>query len=490
MLFQFGPYMPDLPDAANQALTVATNAIPTATGYRAVGVLTAQTDALTGRFLGGLSVRATDGVYYIYAGSATKLEELSGTSWDDVTRSTGGAYATASGEKWEMVQWGNTVIATNFTDELQTITLGGANFAALATSTEKPNARHIAVVGEFVVIGNIIDSTGTRPQAVRWCAIGDPTDWDDSASTQADSQDLREYGPVTRIIGGEYGLVFQENAITRMTYVGPPAIFQIDVIETNRGTRYPGSVVKVGALVYYWGEDAFYVCDGNSSRQISTPGLSRTVKDALNSSNTGGFYAALDPVESVIYWAYPGAASTDEATDLIAYHYTADKWSTVTASGMDGLMTYRSPGYTLEGLDAISASLDALPASLDSSLWKGGTPNLAVFYKSDFKLYTYSTSSYADAVFETGDLTLFPEQRAAVRHVRPVVESAGTITVQVGRRNSQQDSVTWGPVSSLRDSGIAPLRADTRYPRIRFNISGGFDKMAGFELEASPSGQR
>ena len=49
---------------------------------------------------------------------------------------------------------------------------------------------------------------------------------DPDAQTQSDSEDRPDAGWVQRIVGGvEYGLVFQQTAVTRMTYPGLPAVF-------------------------------------------------------------------------------------------------------------------------------------------------------------------------------------------------------------------------------------------------------------------------
>ena len=92
-------------------------------------------------------------------------------------------------------------------------------------------------VNEFIVLGQF-----DNPYTVRWCAIGDATDWptpatDDARSKQAGEQTFPvEYGIVTGIAGNDfYGYVFQEKAITKMTYVGGDVVFAFDTFEESRG---------------------------------------------------------------------------------------------------------------------------------------------------------------------------------------------------------------------------------------------------------------
>jgi hypothetical protein len=130
----------------------------------------------------------------------------------------------------------------------------------------------------LAVVGNTTDGTfGPQPQRVWWPAIDDPTNWPTpgtsaAAAVQSDYQDLvGDAGWVQGIVGNlgtADGAVFQERAVIRMQYVGPPAIFAFSTAEGVRGTPAPGSLVQVGNLVYYLGEDGFYVFDGSQSMPI------------------------------------------------------------------------------------------------------------------------------------------------------------------------------------------------------------------------------
>ena len=145
-----------------------------------------------------------------------------------------------------------------------------------------------------------------------------------------------------------------------------------------------------------------------------------------------------------------------------------------------------SGGYSLDGLDSISASLDDLPASLDSPLWQGGQILLGA-YNTSHKL-GYFTGTAMDAIVETGEAQLFKGQRAHVSAITPFVDGGSSITVQVGSRNLQTETVSWGTATSLNAIGKAPVRSNARFHRARVNISGGFTRAQGIEPEAVPMG--
>jgi hypothetical protein len=129
-----------------------------------------------------------------------------------------------------------------------------------------------------------------------------------------------------------------------------------------------------------------------------------------------------------------------------------------------------------------------LPASLDDPLWKGGAINLAGF-TSAHRL-GYFTGSAMSATVETAEAQLFEGKRAFLRGIRPFVEGSGTVTVQLGTRNLQSQSVTWGAAAPLNALGLAEFRSDARYHRARVNIAGGFAQAFGVEAEARPTGPR
>ncbi len=94
-----------------------------------------------------------------------------------------------------------------------------------------------ATVRDFVVIAPVSDR-----YAIRWSAIGDPTDWPTAGTTDARTKQSgvqgfnNEFGQVTGIAGTDFtAYVFQERGIWKMTYVGGDIVFTFDNFETARG---------------------------------------------------------------------------------------------------------------------------------------------------------------------------------------------------------------------------------------------------------------
>ncbi len=483
-----GEWAPDLPDLGSAGIT-AQNVIPWPGGYKSFPSFTAVSTALNARVQGGYFARDSASNVYNFAGTDTKLyEQVSGSvDYVDVSRLAGGAYATAIDDWWEMVQWGETVIAVNFADDPQVITLGGANFAALGGTP--PKARHAAVVRDFVVLGNINDGT-SYPNRVRWSGINNSASWTVSAATQADYQDLQgDGGWVQKVIGGEYGLVFQERAVWKMTYVGSPVIFQFDMIERARGAWAPQSVIGWGNMVFFLAEDGFYMIVGGSP---AIPiGEGKVDKTFLNDVKTTFNYrinAALDPTNKLVLWAYPGSGSTDGTCNkILIYNWAQKRWALVSGVGIEAFTRWASTGYTLDGLDVVSTNLDTLTPSLDSRTWTGGAQSLGVFDSSH--QFNNIDGTAMDATVDTGEVQLSPGRRSEVQWARPLTDgNAASVTMRT--RDRLADTATYGSASTQDATGECPLRSNARYHAARTTTTGAFNFIQGVELEFTEGGER
>jgi hypothetical protein len=352
----YGEWLPDIPAHQNPGMLTARNCKPYVNSYGPISQWTAFSDALPAYPRGNILVRDKDNNVYYFVGDETDLYDLTGTGWTERTRTSGGDYATATDEVWEFAQWSQIVVATNFSDEMQSITLGGANFANLGGTP--PQARHIAVVRDFMVAGNTWDaSDGNVPNRIRWCAKGDITDWTIAAATQADKEDLLgEGGWVQRVVGGEYGIVFQERSVWRMTYVGSPVVFQLDEIMPSRGTIAPGSVIRVGHLTFFLSNDGFEVLvNGTERNRIGHNKVDRTFFADLDEANIHRMSATASPKEKLVYWSYPGEGNSGGTPNkVLIFDWENQRWSEMN-DVVYAMGSASDTGTTMDAMDAVLA---------------------------------------------------------------------------------------------------------------------------------------
>lgn len=503
----FGEWMPDLPSYNNPGATVANGVIPKATSYGPVAGLTNIYTALTARCLGAVSARDASNNIYLYAGDAAKLYEGVNNTFTDQSIAAG--YTVAADDVWEFaIDHKNAIIiATNGTDAIQSIGIGlgsSTAFAIMATSTEKPKAKHVAIVKDFIVIGNTTYSDGHKPFRVGWSGIGpDQTDFDPDATTQSDYQDLAEGGWVQKIVGGaEYGVIFQNELIRRMEYVGSPLVFSFPAVDRHRGTNIPGSVVGFGRNIFFISDEGFFRFDGTGSIPIGANKVDKTFWNQFDISNKRAVSAAIDLQNKLVAWVFPGSGSTGSLPNKIYfYQWDQNRWSEADID-TEWVIPAATQGYTLESLDnvltgggspgggAAASGVDTVgAASFDSDVWKGGQFRFSAFDQ-DHKL-SYFTGSNLAATLETGEFTAFPGRRARVRSIRPEVDG-GTLTVAVAGRQLLTATATYDTAASINSIGECSVDNSARYHRARVSIAAGgtWTHAQGVEATVAVSARR
>lgn len=491
-LLDFGQFAPDLPIFKNPGLSVARNVVPRGVSYGPLPDLTATSTAMTGECYGAGVAVDTGHNTWIYSADSTKIYSHVGGVPTDVSKS--GGYAPAIDSRWEFTQFAhNYFIGTDYDDAVQYIAPGGIIFADLLTSTLKPKARHLAVVRNFLVLGNTQDGTdGVRPNRVWWSGINDPTDFDPAAATQCDYEDLTGGGWIMRVIGNrEFGLIFTEHNVVRMTYVGPSPIFDFQAIDEKRGTPIPGSVISHGRRVYYISQDGFFFTEGaGESIPIGNNRVDRYFWDQFDLANRHRVTAAVDSVRKLIMWGFPGTGNTSGAPNrILIYNWVDNKWSDA-AVDHELLFSALTQGYTIDSLDTYSTDIDSLPYSLDSLAWTGGLFRLAGF-NTAHRLGTFTGSNLA-ATFETGEPSLGGGRLFRTEYVRPWVDG-GTVTAAVAGRKRLVDAVSsYGTAESMEDDGTIKLVDENRFQKFRVSVAAGgtWTHATGIDVEGSVTGDK
>tara|TARA_Y100000310_G_scaffold329437_1_gene399278 strand:- start:3103 stop:4644 length:1542 start_codon:yes stop_codon:yes gene_type:complete len=491
----FGEWAPDLPDLGNPGCTVAENVMPHGQGFKPLPGLSVISSALDARCQGAIAAVDTSADEHLYAGDSSKLYRLVGTTFTDSSKS--GGYSIAGTERWEAIRWGNTVVFTALEAPLQTVTMGGTTFADLVTSTLKPQGRHIGIVRNFVVLGYTQEAGTNYPNRIRWCAQSDPADWDQSQSTGADFQDLESSAPgasaIQRVIGREYGLIFSRKAIWRMNYIGYPDWFSIDEIQTGGiGLLASGAAIPFGRAVFFLAEDGFYVFAGDEAVPIGNAKVDRYFMDLLDQDNLHLAGGAVFPERSTVVWGLPVGGGATKADRLALYNYKFGRWSYATVEH-EILYPSTSTGVDLDtdlAGEATDTDLDAALPSFDSAAYQGGASLMGIF-DTAHKLNHFSGSAMT-ATLETAERQLMPGEKFTPVFARPLVDG-GTQTVQMGSRDLQTGSNSYGSAVTPNSNGEAGLRTQNgraRYHRFRLNLSGAWADAMGVEMRGEGGGWR
>lgn len=484
-MIQFGEWTPDQADLLNPGVTVATNVMPAAQGYHSMNSFVPYSNAATGTIKGIFAAKDTSDNTKLFAGDATKLYlHNSGTNnLDDIKKA--GGYTLTDQERWRFVQFGDYLIAAGGTGEaLQSFQLGVSSaFADLSASA--PKADFIAVVRDFLWTANIDEGAGRKPYRCRWSGFNDITSWT-AGTDQSDFQDLPDSGAITGLVGGEYCTVLTERAIFRATYSGPPLIWQFDKVVSERGCNFKNSVCNAGNLIFFLSSDGFYAFDGQKAYPIGSEKVNEFFLKDFDSNYDYRMSASVDPLNEVAMWSYTSTQSPSGQPDkILIYNYTLNRWSIAEVEA-DLLAPMFSSGYTVDGLDNLSATVDGLSIQLDSRFFKGGQYFFGGAYGD--KIYAFTGSPLA-ATIETAEAPVSMGKHSIVTRIYPYYEG-GTVTLSVGTRDTQAGTTSFTSAVAPNSSGFAPFRAQGRYHRARMTISGDWSKALGIDIEAREIGRR
>lgn len=482
----FGSWQPDVASIDTQNSSYVHNVIPNASGYGPLKDLLAFADALPARCLGLFGVLDDDNASHVFAGTSTKLYKLNSTTraWEDVTRASGGNYSVGDREFWSFALFGQNVIAVTDANAPQLYTLGSsADFAALGGTP--PQARHVSVVGDFVVLSGL----SANPNRIHWSGLNDITQWTPGTNS-CDYQDFPDGGYTVNLASGEFGLVFQDTAIRRMVF-NPVSdtIFDFSRISEDRGLFMPYSLVRLHSVSFFYSSDGFYRIDGAGAlTPIGENRIDQTVRENADLTKPRYMIGQADPQSGRIYWAYKSSGNTNEnyLDKLLIYDWQRNQW----AQGSINLeyIAASSPlSATLENLDTLG-SIDAITLSFD--LFQA-TPEMKLTGVGTDHAPGYFDGDSLEATLDLPEAAIGNAQNMIVRSVAPVSDAA-TAYIKVGKRQHLNEAISYSDETAISARGYAPQRVNGRFLTGRLRIPAGtvWTYARGLDVDAISGGLR
>lgn len=489
-LTPFGAYSPDLSDYEGATSQNIFNVLPRGDGYGPFPSLLELSGALGAACRGAFVAIKTDGSVVVFAATTTGLFLMSNTdyTWSDVSKDATAYTALPATDNWQFAQFNDLVIAVQANANPQVFTLASSSaFEDLAGSP--PKAGRVNVVGRFLVLSQLT----SNPGRIEWSGLNSVNASDSwtSGTNSSDFQDFADGGHALGVSGDETsGVIFQNNAIRRMTYApGSPVIFQIDKVTDDLGLFAPYSLVRSGSRVFFLSQKGFQMMDPSGyptaigKERVDRHFLANLDKDSLRLMIGGS-----DPRSSRVFWVYKSLAGAAAQFDrAIVYDYALDKWSPSEVSG-EMLLSLAQPGLTLEDLDDISSSIDDLLTSLDSFPSTAATPELAAF-SSAHKLGFFRGPNQ-EAIFETAEQGT-DGKRLRINGVRPITDAVN-VYASCSKRENLKTATTQSVETLSDDQGTCPQIVSSRYSRVRVRIPAAelWTYAVGVEIDVRTEGTR
>jgi len=424
----------------------------------------------------------------IFFGDDARLYRLVNRLATDVSKA--GGYALGSTATWQLAQFGSNVIAVTASSAPQHYEVGtSVDFADLAGSPPS-GATSIARINDFVMMG--------KDFTAHWSAFNDVADWTPSASTQAGNQELdQEQGEIMMILGLDYAAIFQERAIRRAIYVGPPVIWDFgqDYVEKARGCISRNAAAAFGRIVFYAADDGFYAFDGQASTPIGYGKVDDYFVRNLNYAYRHKVSVGVDGLRKLVVFGYP-KGSSQQISEVLIFAIADGRW---TRDELDLEFLFDSPAEPVT-VDTFSTLFPAdnldgtiTPDDIDSATFDDRRRRLAAFRYSTHRLALFTGLPRA-ATIETAEFEAMPGRRSRVTEIWPMGDfQQAVISASVGYRKSLPGAaVAYTNATAMNRAGFCPQRIDARFVRGRLQVAAGasWRRMEGLSVSAVPTGGR
>jgi len=411
---------------------------------------------------------------------------------------------------WSLDNFGEVLIATIANGKTFTWNAGAASATATRASTTtsgfstsnnptasrltlvSPTTRHLVHLGTETTIGT---STTQDDMFIRFSDQEDINDYTATAINSAGDFRLQDG---TKIIGAikakETILVFTDNALYTMKFIGAPFTFGFEQVGTNCGLIGKNAVVEQDGVAYWISNNGFFMYDGTVK---SLPcSVEDFVYDDFDTTKGQQVYAGLNNLYTEIVWYYP-SSSSDYNDKYVIYNYGENVWYTGTearTSWIDGIV-YPKPFATKYDSSAVGTFPEVIgedslgqttlfehEVGTDQVNPDGTTTTVTSFIKSfDFDLDIQGTA---------GEFFL------AMRRFIPdfkTLENNAKVTLAIKRYPQDSDTTsTLSPFTITSSTQKKDTRARGRFCNIKIENDGVSEtwRFGTLRLDLQPDGRR
>jgi len=303
----------------------STIALTSATGFPTTGRIQVGTELIS---YTGVSTNNLTGITRAVNGS-TRAAHSSGTTvtnaadFVDWGEASSASVVTLEPGLWSLSNFGQVLVATiangktftwnagdaaRLTTRASTTTSGfstSANPTATRVTLVSPTTRHLIHLGTETTIGN----TSTQDNMfIRFSDQEDINDYTPTAINTAGSQRLQDG---TKIMGALKGkdsiLIWTDNALYTMKFIGAPFTFGFEQVGTNCGLIGKNAVIEIDGVAFWMSPNGFFMFDGTVK---SLPcSVEDYVYDQADTTKGQQVYAGLNNQFTEVIWYYPSTNS-------------------------------------------------------------------------------------------------------------------------------------------------------------------------------------
>ena len=250
-----------------------------------------------------------------------------GGGWTNITRQTTGSdvnYTTSEEEGWSHTIIGGVPVMTNFKDPPQFWALSSGAYNTATKLAELSNweastdlCKSIKSFKTFLIALNMTRAGVPYPKLVKWsneaASHAPPTSWDEADATK----DAGEYEladtPGDIVDGlqlGESFMIYKDDAIYIMNYIGTPFIFSFKLLSPTIGILAKNFVSEFSGGHFFFGKTNIYLNNGQTISPLLTDRLRREVFDNLDGDNFKRSFTVADYNRNEMLACFPSGGYT------------------------------------------------------------------------------------------------------------------------------------------------------------------------------------
>ena len=404
----------------------------------------------------------------------------------------------------------NSGIAARLTTRASTTTSGFAttnNPTATRVTLVSPTTRHLIHLGTETTIGT------ASTQDDMFLRFSDQEDINDYTATAINSAGDFRLQDGTKIMGAlkakETILIWTDNALYTMKFIGAPFTFGFEQVGTNCGLIGKNAAVEIDGTAFWMSSNGFFMFDGTVKTLPCS--VEDFVFDQADTTKGQQIYAGLNNLFTEIVWYYPSQGS-DYNDQYVVFNYGQPMKGGVWYIGTESRTTwidatiYPKP-FATKFDDSASGTFPAIvgedglgqttffehEVGTDQVNPNGTTTTVTSFVKSyDFDLQSRSTNAQGKS---TGPMVAGEVFLAVRRFVPDFKDLQGNSIVTLGIKSYPQQSET---VSSLSPFTInsstdkKDTRARGRFVSVKIENTDPSEswRFGTLRLDVQPDGRR
>jgi len=421
---------------------------------------------------------------------------------------------------WSLSNFGQVLVATIANGKTFTWNAGDAarlSVRASTTTTDfvttgnptatratliSPTTRHLIHFGTETTIG----STSTQDDMfIRFSEQEDINDYSIQATNTAGSQRLQDGTKIMgTLVAKENILIWTDNALYTMKFVGAPFTFGFEQVGTNCGLIGKNAAIEIDGVAYWMGSNGFFSFDGTVNTLPCS--VEDFVYDDVDTTKGQQICAGINNLFTEVTWWYPTSGS-DFNNRYVVYNYgvtnnplpmgnwyTGTNTNSIRTTWIDSLVypkpyatAYNSSGTgnfpSIIGETGLGRSvLFEHETGTDQVNPDGSVTTLTSFIQSyDFSLQT-----------DQGAAEYFLAMRRFLPNFK-ILQGDATITISVADYPADQNTnTTLSPFTVNSTTTKVDTRARGRYAAIKIENTGAAEswRFGTFQADLQPDGRR